>query len=144
MQENIGTVSGSCLCGRVTFEVVEPVKWCGHCHCDLCRRAHGAPFVTWFGVTTEVFQLTGGEPDLRWYHSSEEAKRGFCGTCGSTMFFSSSRWADEMHIALPFMHGDISKNPSVHVYWDRQVQWVTVADDLKKLGGPTGVEALDQ
>jgi len=59
------------------------------------------------------------------------------------MFFSSSRWADEMHIALPFVHGEISKEPSVHVYWDRQVPWVTVIDDLNKWGGLTGVEALD-
>lgn len=58
------------------------------------------------------------------------------------MFFSSTRWADEMHIALPFVHSDIAKAPSVHVYWDKRVPWVEVDDDLKKLGGPTGVESL--
>lgn len=142
MKEPNSILTGSCLCGQVTFEAEEPVKWCGHCHCDLCRRAHGAAFVTWFGVPREHFRLTGGEDSVQWYDSSEEAKRGFCMRCGSTMFFSSSRWADEMHIALPFMHGNISKTPSVHVYWDRQVHWVTVDDDLKKLGGPTGVEGL--
>ncbi len=142
MDESIKTVSGSCLCGRVRFEVDLPVKWCSHCHCDLCRRAHGASFVTWFGVSKQAFRLHDGQ-DLQWYASSEEAQRGFCSTCGSTMFFQSfTRWADEMHIALPFVHGDINKKPSIHVYWDRHVPWVEIKDELKKLGGTTGVEAI--
>lgn len=136
-------VSGSCLCGRVAFEVDEPVKWCGHCHCHLCRRAHGAAFVTWFGVDEPQFRLTAGEADLRWFASSPEAKRGFCGHCGSTLFFTSTRWPGEMHIALSCAHRSISKAPSAHVYWDRRVPWVRVEPDaLRKLGGPTGIEPL--
>jgi len=142
MNEHGATLFGSCLCGQVSFEIDLPVIWCGHCHCDLCRRAHGAAFVTWFGVSTEAFHLKE-DKNLQWYASSDEAKRGFCSICGSTMFFHSSRWADEMHIALPFVHGDINKEPSIHVYWDRHVPWVELQDDLKKRGGPTGVEALD-
>ena len=136
------TLTGSCLCGAVVFDVDGPVKWCGHCHCDLCRRAHGAAFVTWFGVAREHFTLQNDEA-LAWYASSEEARRGFCSRCGSTMFFASSRWADEMHIALPYVHGAFPLEPSVHVYWDRRVSWVDVADDQRKLGGPSGVEELD-
>ena len=35
-------VGGSCLCGAVRFEVTLPSKFCAHCHCGNCRKAHGA------------------------------------------------------------------------------------------------------
>jgi hypothetical protein len=60
------------------------------------------------------------------------------------MFFRSSRWAGEMHIALPYVDGDIGREPGVHVYWDRRVEWINLDDELKKLGGESGVEALKE
>jgi hypothetical protein len=33
---------GACLCGAVTFEVRGTLGGAGHCHCSICRRAHGA------------------------------------------------------------------------------------------------------
>ena len=38
--------SGKCLCGAVRFRMRFPSKWVAHCHCTMCRRAHGAAFVT--------------------------------------------------------------------------------------------------
>lgn len=42
--------NGRCLCGALQFSVRFPTKWVAHCHCTMCRRAHGAAFVTWFEV----------------------------------------------------------------------------------------------
>lgn len=39
---------GRCLCGEIEYEYEGNTKWCGCCHCSICRQAHGAPFVTWF------------------------------------------------------------------------------------------------
>ena len=91
-------LTGKCLCGAVRFEVTPPTKWCAHCHCSLCRRAHGAAFVTWFGVDRSGFELVAGDAELSWYQSTPEARRGFCSKCGSTIFFESERWGDEVHI----------------------------------------------
>ena len=41
---------GHCLCGQVTFEFTGSPLWCGHCHCESCRRATASPFTTWIGV----------------------------------------------------------------------------------------------
>ena len=68
------TFTGGCLCGAVRFEVAAPTKWCAHCHCSLCRRAHGAAFVTWFGVPNEQFHWTLGEERVCWYPSTPEAR----------------------------------------------------------------------
>ncbi len=136
------TIRGECLCGTVRFEIDPPTKWCAHCHCTVCRRAHGAAFVTWFGVLLEQFRIVSGEEDLRWYQSSKEAKRGFCKKCGSTMLFQSNRWADEMHIVLSNIVGEIDRSPAAHVFYDTHVEWFSVNDNLKLLGGKSGTEPV--
>jgi hypothetical protein len=99
--------------------------------------------VTWFGVDADSFRITGGEEELSWYASSEAARRGFCSSCGSTLFFQGDRWAGEMHIALAHMEGPIDREPGGHVFYDSGVDWVHIADDLPKRGGPTGTEPLE-
>ena len=136
--------AGGCLCGAVRFKVTPPTKWCAHCHCSLCRRAHGAAFVTWFGVDKALFELVSGADVIGWYQSTSEARRGFCSRCGSTMLFESERWADETHIVLACMDGPIDRMPQGHVFYDSHVDWITLGDDLGRRGGPTGVEPLDE
>jgi hypothetical protein len=136
------SLTGRCLCGAVRFEIVPPTKWCAHCHCSLCRRAHGAAFVTWFGVERAQFALTSGEEQLVWFHSSPPARRGFCSSCGSTLFFESTRWPDEIHIALAHMEGAIDRVPAAHVFYDTHVDWFEVGDGLRRLGGPNGNEEI--
>lgn len=137
------TFTGGCLCGAVRFAVTGATKWCAHCHCSLCRRAHGAAFVTWFGVADEQFRFTSGQAVVRWYASTPGARRGFCGTCGSTIFFASERWPGETHIVLAAMDSAIDREPSAHVFFDSHVDWVRLGDDLKRLGGDSGTEPVD-
>jgi hypothetical protein len=136
-------IAGGCLCGAVRFEVTPPTKWCAHCHCSLCRRAHGAAFVTWFGVERSQFALLSGADALRWFRSSPPARRGFCGSCGSTLFFESERWPDEVHIALALMDGPIDREPAAHVFFDSRVHWAEPGDHLPRLGGASGTQPID-
>jgi hypothetical protein len=135
--------SGGCLCGALRFEVTPPTRWCAHCHCSLCRRAHGAAFVTWFGVLRPQFDLVSGAEHLTWYQSTPQARRGFCSQCGSTLFFEGERWSDETHITLASMDGPIDRAPKAHVFFDSHAEWVEPGDDLPRLGGATGTEPLD-
>jgi hypothetical protein len=135
--------TGGCLCGAIRFQVTAPTKWCAHCHCSLCRRAHGAAFVTWFGVERARFELVAGADRLVWYQSTPRARRGFCSCCGSTLFFEGDRWPDEVHVALAHMDGPIDRRPKAHVFFDTHVDWVELGDDLPRLGGPEGNQPLD-
>src|SRR4029453_14723444 len=36
-----GTLTGGCLCGRVRFEVTQPLVMAGYCHCTRCQRRTG-------------------------------------------------------------------------------------------------------
>src|SRR5262245_7102380 len=125
-------VHGTCLCGGVRFSARLPTKWVAHCHCSYCRRAHGAPLVTWAGFASEQFELESDSVQPAWYESSPGARRAFCPGCGSPMFFESSRWPGEMHVARALIEGPLDKEPAAHVFFESHVPWLEVKDDLPK------------
>jgi hypothetical protein len=112
-----------------------PSKWCAHCHCEKCRLAHGAGYVTWVGFDSDQFLLKAGDPHLRWFESSQGARRGFCSTSGSTMLFESERWAGETHVALACIRDPIDREPQAHAFFDSHVNWMPIDDALKIFAG---------
>ena len=119
---------GSCLCGSVRFEIEMPTKWCAHCYCSLCRKAHGAGFVTWVGVENKQFRMTAGNEMLQHYRSSAEARRSFCSHCGSTLFFESTKWPDEIHIVRAVFDTPIDREPQRSAFTETRVDWVPLID----------------
>lgn len=109
-----------------------PVKWVAHCHCTMCRRAHGAAFVTWVSVAEQQLHVEDAQHALDWYASSPEARRGFCRRCGSSLFFRSSRWADEVHVARANVSTPLAARPRVHGFYETHVDWFDVRDALPK------------
>ena len=71
--------TGHCLCGAVEIEIRGTLRDVVVCHCGQCRKEHGAPpgytSAPWPNVTIR------GEKNLKWYQSSEQARRGFCRAC---------------------------------------------------------------
>ena len=76
--------TGQCLCGKVKFRLVGEVHEVGACHCDMCRRWTGGPA---FAVDGDYDVEIDGEESIVFYRSSDWAERGFCGTCGSNLFY---------------------------------------------------------
>ncbi|NQU28732.1 MAG: GFA family protein [Candidatus Marinimicrobia bacterium] len=133
---NSKIVHGACLCEKIKFEVTLPTKWCAHCHCTLCRRSHGAAFVTWFGVNTSQFRIIKGENQIKWYFSSAESQRGFCTNCGSHILFKSTKWPGETHVSLSNMINPIDRKPAGHAYFDTHVDWLEFNDGLPRNNDP--------
>ncbi len=133
-----GLARGSCLCGEVQFELHWPSKWVAHCHCSLCRRAHGAAFVTWVGMAVGHCHLHDPHARLHWYASTFGAERGFCGHCGSSLFFRSVQWPGELHVALANLRDPVDRAPQAHAYWDSHVDWIALdpGDGLKRMRDP--------
>ena len=75
-------VSGQCLCGGVAFSMDAPTHL-DACHCSDCLRFGGGPFI---GLGFASVDFSQSET-LKWYRSSDWAERGFCGTCGSSLFY---------------------------------------------------------
>jgi hypothetical protein len=129
------TFAGSCLCGAVRFEIEPPTLFCAHCHCRFCRRAHGAAFVTWVGAAEDRFACTSGEDQVRWHQSTEQSRRGFCSTCGTTLFYTSILSPGEVHVARACIDGDIDREPKAHVFYDQRVPWGGLDEELPTYDG---------
>jgi hypothetical protein len=136
-------IRGGCLCGTVGFIVTMPTLFCGHCHCSMCRRNHGAAFVTWFAVPRSQVSIESGSDQLTRYESSEHGSRSFCRHCGSSLFCVSTRHPEIIDIPLANMEGAIDRLPESHLYFDDRASWTIVADDLPRLGGPSGLEPTE-
>ena len=113
-----------CMCGRVRIGVRFPSRFCAHCHCESCRRAHGAAFVTWAGFPSSQVRVTEGAEDLVTHESSPQTYRRFCGKCGTKLFFESTRWAGEMHVVLAAFDEPVDRAPSGHAFYEEHVSWL--------------------
>lgn len=81
------TLTGSCLCGAITFEVHQDRTGVDACHCRMCRTWSGGPLITVRAVKPDMIALEGAE-HLSTYRSSEWAERTFCSRCGSNLWFA--------------------------------------------------------
>ncbi len=74
----------SCLCGEVKVTVADHNNNVGACHCSICRKWAGGPFMA-IDCGTNV--SIGSTDSVSVYSSSEWAERGFCKNCGSHLFY---------------------------------------------------------
>jgi hypothetical protein len=77
--------SGSCLCGAVKFKTAGKLRGVVYCHCSQCRKQTGHYYAA-TNVADDDIAISGSE-NLTWYHASDFARRGFCRTCGSALFW---------------------------------------------------------
>lgn len=79
------TKTGSCLCGKVKFELKETPDSMGACHCGMCRKWSGGIYL---GVTCAADSAQFENEDfIARYASSPWAERCFCRVCGSSLFY---------------------------------------------------------
>lgn len=74
---------GGCLCGAVRYRVTGPLRPVVACHCQQCRKTSGHHVA----ATSALREDLVVEGQVTWYQSSPLARRGFCGTCGSNLFW---------------------------------------------------------
>ena len=76
-------LTGSCLCGAIAYEADAPLARIVHCHCQTCRKTHGAAFSSVTAVPREAFRWSCGSELLGAVESSPGKVRRFCTRCGS-------------------------------------------------------------
>ena len=80
--------AGACLCGAVRYRVRGPLRPVINCHCNQCQRWSGH-IVAATAIARDGFEIDD-HGELRWFESSPGIRRGFCGRCGSSLFWDDS------------------------------------------------------
>jgi hypothetical protein len=119
--------TGSCLCGAVRFRTHGPLRGVVYCHCTQCRKQSGHYFAA-TNVLDDRLEIDGAE-NLTWYTSSDIAKRGFCATCGSTLFWKHVELAYTSVLAGAF-DTPIGIRGESHIFVADKGDYYTIDDGL--------------
>lgn len=120
-------VRGRCLCGGVRFEVDGPLRPIVYCHCTMCRRS-GGHFDAATACASEHLRLLCAQ-SLRWYQSSATARRGFCSTCGTQLFWEPAA-RDHMSIWAGTLDTPTGLKPSMHIFVADKGDYYEITDGL--------------
>ena len=135
-----GIETGGCLCGKVRFTTRGPLREVIFCHCSQCRRQSGLYFAA-TSIGADRLDLQG-EENLTWFAASDFARRGFCATCGSILFWKPN---DEPRFAI--LAGAFDRpeclHPGHHICARGRPEFYAIADGLPQYAGdgPGGTTA---
>jgi hypothetical protein len=79
----MSTLEGKCHCGAVTVSIPDDSPGVIACHCGDCQKLHGN-FFAMLAVDRDKLQW-GADSSVKWYDSSNKARRSFCKKCGSRL-----------------------------------------------------------
>ena len=85
IKEDAAEWTGGCQCGAVRYQLLTPPEHACLCHCRMCQRASGQPFMAFASVRREHLRWTRGSPST--FVSSNVAERNFCSACGTPLTY---------------------------------------------------------
>ncbi len=124
--------TGGCLCGAVRYDLRGKLRGVYNCHCGQCRRSHGH-FGAYTSVTPDQIAFTETR-GLKWYESSAIARRGFCGECGSSLFWEPAA-KDHLGIAAGSLDQPSGLTTLGHIFTDHRGDYYTIDDGLERWPG---------
>ena len=121
---------GSCLCGAVRFEVTGALPPPDACHCSRCRKWSGH-FSAGADVPRAALTIHGSE-SVTWFSSSEKVRRGFCSTCGSSLFFDpiDRTKHDWIGIAMGAFDLPTETRLAMHIYVADKGDYYEIGDEV--------------
>jgi hypothetical protein len=118
--------TGSCLCGGVTFELHGALRNSVACHCVQCRKTSGH-YVSATQVGAGQLKITS-DATLQWYRSSPPAERGFCGRCGSSLFWRHEGDNGATSVMSGTLDGASGITTEKHIFVADKGDYYTIAD----------------
>ena len=115
-------INGGCFCGAINYEIQDGDYLVANCHCTMCRRISGAPFVTWLIVPKSAFRYTSGEPRL--LQSSEKGCRFFCEKCGTPLAYESASRTQDIDLTTGSLSDPDRFVPTTSVYNENKLPWL--------------------
>jgi len=126
-------VEGSCLCGKVHYQLIGEGRVFQYCHCNRCRKITGSAHATNIITNPENFHWIQGEEFVGRYELPEATHfaSSFCKICGSTL-----PWLTKSGKAVVVPAGTLDQDPMMrpqqNIYCDNDAPWYLEASSLPK------------
>ena len=117
-------VSGSCLCGKVSYQLNGNLGIFQYCYCSLCRKSTGSAHASNVFVSPEQFKWASGEELVGTYfpESTKYYATAFCKNCGSFLpWFSKSGKA--VIVPAGTLDDDPGLRPSKNIFCASRADW---------------------
>jgi hypothetical protein len=126
---------GSCLCGKIRYEISQEPGDFGYCHCISCRKASGSSHAANAPIERQGFQLLSGTDVLREFESSTGMFRAFCINCGSPIYAFRAEKPEILGIRLGSLDTPFTKRAKEHRYVAEKAPWEEIDDALPQYLG---------
>ncbi len=126
-------VSGSCLCGAVSYQYVGPIKVFQYCHCTRCRKFTGSAYASNIIIDPVQFQWLSGEDSLERFEltDAKHFATSFCKNCGSSLPWLTK---SEQAVVIPAgtLDDDPKEKPIHNIFMADKAPWYEEVGDLKQ------------
>jgi hypothetical protein len=121
-------MTGGCLCGAVRYRVGGTMRQIVACHCGQCHRTHGN-FAAYSACDRDALSFDE-DRGLKWFQSSDKARRGFCGECGASLF-----WEPTFDSYVAVSAGTLDRSDGLklvrHIFTGEKPDWYEIKDGLE-------------
>ncbi len=128
----MSTISGSCLCGKVTFECLDNFEQFHLCHCAQCQKISGSAHVSNLFSKPDNIKWRGGfELIKRFDVSGKSISNCFCRECGCAVPYISGS-GKALIVPAGCLDEAPSINPQDHIFCSEKAAWYDQALSAKK------------
>jgi hypothetical protein len=124
-------LTGGCQCGAIRYEWRGKMAHASVCHCRMCQKASGQPFMGFAGGKQEHLRWTRGAPSI--FRSSDMVERGFCKECGTPLTYAFDG-TGMISVTINSLDDPEAAPPTKQFGIESKVSW---ADSIHTLPGET-------
>ena len=126
----MATLTGSCLCGAIRFELGSEPAEAYYCHCTRCQGRTGGGSSAQARVDGSSFRVLAGEDVVRgWRHPDGGFEKFFCSACGAHLFSRNPDAPEQMSVRMSAFDSDPGVRPSARVSTNYAATWEPIPDD---------------
>ena len=121
------SLTGGCQCAAVRYRLDAEPGDANICHCRMCQKAGGAPFMAFTGVGAKDFVVTQGE--IATFASSDIAERGYCKDCGTPLTYRGTK-GEHVSVTIGSLDDPNAVAPESQLGVESQLKWLASALSL--------------
>ncbi|KAJ4137891.1 hypothetical protein NW754_001536 [Fusarium falciforme] len=134
----MASVSGSCVCKKITYTYTGEPTTKAICHCRECQKLTGTAFTYNFLVPRENFKWTSGSPKSNSFvqESGAEIDYHFCPDCATILAKESEADMFKSFYCVPagtIDGNDIQKKPDVEFWTSRKPEWINPIEGVEQM-----------
>ena len=125
----MSSLTGSCACGTVQFEVELPFRTVGYCHCKRCQKRSGTAWSLNGTAPAGAFTLVSGADAIRTWRPPDGRPKSFCEHCGGHVYSGELDGDGLVGVRLGAVDGDPGMRPRWHQWLESAPDWEPIPDD---------------